>query len=156
VSAFALSIGVSLMLVGILLLGLELVHPGVLLFIPGSVLIVGGFLYIFLPDVLLNSVLGTLVVLVVAVAAGLLEIPYYRYAAPTHKPMTTTVGGLVGEEGIVTVAVVPNTLRGKIRVGSEIWSVDAAQPIPAGTRVKIIRGEGVSLRVEPIEAHAPP
>jgi inner membrane protein len=150
VAILELGLGAVLVAVGILLLAMELAHPGALLFIPASVLIVGGFLYIALPDVLLRSAVGVLIVLAVAVGAGLLEIPYYRLVAPTHKPMTTTSAGFAGEEAIVTVDIVPNTLKGKVRVRSEIWSANSTVPIPAGARVRIVQGEGVSLTVVPV------
>lgn len=143
-------VGIAIVVTGVIVLFLELAHPGALLFIPGSILIAGGFLYLFLPDVLLQSPVGPIVIVLVAAVAGILEIPYYRWVAPPHLPMTTTSAGLAGEVGIVTVPIVPHTLRGKIRVKSEVWSATAESSIPAGTRVRVVSGEGVSLIVAPI------
>jgi len=155
VSAFDPTIGIALVIVGIILLAAELVHPGALLLIPGSILLVAGFLYLFLPNVLLDSYIGPVLIIVVAVVAAMIEIPYYRWIAPTHSPLSTTSGGLVGAEGIVIVPIVPNTLKGKVRVRSEVWSAKASIPIAEGTRVKVVHGEGVSVTVVPIET-APP
>jgi len=146
------AIGITMVVVGIALLAFELIHPGALLIIPGSILLVAGFLYLFLPDVLLDSYVGPVVVVVAAIVGALVEIPYYRWVAPVHRPMSTTSGGLVGEEAIVIAPVEPNTLRGKVKVRSEIWSAKADQPIPVGTRVRIVHGEGVSVTVQPIVA----
>ncbi len=146
-------IGIVFVVAGILFLAFELVHPGALLFIPGSILLVGGLLLMFVPDALLNSYFGTVLIVVAALGAGLVEIPYYRWVAPTHRPLSTTSAGLVGEEAIVIVPVVPNTLKGKIRVRSEIWSARSDRPIAAGTRVRVTHGEGVTVSVEPV---APP
>jgi inner membrane protein len=151
VSIVISAIGISLLLVGIVLLAVELVHPGALLLIPGSIFLVAGFLYILLPDELLNSWVGPLAIVVAAVVGALIEIPYYRWVAPTHKPLATTSGGLVGETAIVIRATEPNTLRGKVRVRSEVWSARSERPIPVGTMVKVVHGEGVSVSVEPIE-----
>ena len=129
------TIGIVLVIVGIILLASELVHPGALLLIPGSILLVAGFLYLFLPNVLLDSYIGPVLIIVVAIVAALIEIPYYRWIAPTHSPLSTTSGGLVGAEAIVIVPIVPNTLKGKVRVRSEVWSARSNIPIPAGTRV---------------------
>ena len=145
---------VVLMVVGVALFALELFHPGALLLIPGSVLLAGGLLYLFLPSLLLNSWVGIVVVTAAAVAGALIEIPYYRHVSPGHPPMTTMPMTLVGKEGIVVVDVIPNTLRGKVRVGSEIWSANSSIPISAGTPVRIVSGEGVSIKVVPI-ASAP-
>ena len=150
------TIGIALVIVGIILLAAELIHPGALLLIPGSILLVAGFLYLFLPNVLLDSYIGPVLIIVIAVVAALIEIPYYRWIAPTHSPLSTTSGGLVGAEGIVIVPIVPNTLKGKVRVRSEVWSAKASIPIAEGTRVKVVHGEGVSVTVVPIEAPTPP
>ncbi|MFY9717048.1 MAG: NfeD family protein [Thermoplasmata archaeon] len=141
-------IGVALVGVGIALLASELVHPGALLFIPGTVLMVAGFLYLFSPSYLLDSPIGPSVVIVSALVATAIEIYYYRWVAPTHRPMSTTTVGLIGEEAVVLTAIVPDTLKGKVRVRSEIWSARALVPIPVGARVRIVAGEGVSVTVE--------
>jgi inner membrane protein len=151
VSAVVASFGIALIIVGIILFAFELIHPGALLLIPGSILLVAGVLYLFVPDTLLNSWVGPFAIVLAAVIAGLVEIPYYRWVAPTHRPMSTTSGGLVGEEAIVIAPVEPNTLRGKVRVRSEVWSARSTAPIPVGTRVRVVHGEGVSVSVEPIE-----
>jgi len=149
--AIEVALGVLLIIIGIVLLAFELVHPGALLLIPGSILLVAGLLYLILPSVLLDSAWGPIAIVVTAAVAALVEIPYYRWVAPTHRPLSTTSGGLVGDEAIVIAPIVPNTLKGKVRVRSEVWSARSNIPIPAGTRVRIVHGEGVSVSVEPIE-----
>jgi inner membrane protein len=144
------AIGVTIIVVGIALLAFELIHPGALLIIPGSILLVAGFLYLFAPSDLLNSYIGPVVIIVAAIVGALIEIPYYRWVAPVHRPMSTTSGGLVGEEGIVIAPIDSNTLHGKVKIRSEIWSARSEAPIPIGTRVRVIHGEGVSVTVQPI------
>jgi len=145
------AIGIALVVGGIALLASELIHPGALLLIPGSILLVAGFLYLFLPNVLLDSAVGPIAIIVAAILAALVEIPYYRWVAPTHRPMSTTSGGLVGDEAIVVAPIIPNTIKGKVRVRSEVWSARSTVPIPVGARVRIVHGEGVSVSVEPLE-----
>jgi inner membrane protein len=145
------AIGIALVIAGIALLAFELIHPGALLLIPGSILLVAGFLYLFTPNDLLDSYIGPVVIVIVAIVAALVEIPYYRWVAPTHRPLSSTSAGFVGDEALVIAPIVPNTLKGKVRVRSETWSARADRPIPAGTRVRVVHGEGVSLTVEPIE-----
>lgn len=149
------TIGIAILIVGAVLFVIELFHPGALLIIPASILLVGGTLYLLIPDVLLDSLVGPIVVLVAALVATGGTIFYYRWLAGTHKPMSTTSLGLVGEEAMVVADVVPDTLRGKVRVRSEIWSARSDRPIPVGTRVKVVHGEGVSVTVEPIDGGAP-
>ena len=149
-----MGLGVLIVLIGVVVLALEFVHPGALLLIPGSILLVGGLLYLFLPDFLLDTPWGFIVIVLAAIVATLVEIPYYRYIAPTHGPMTTTAAGLVGEVGTVTAPIVPDTLKGKVRIKSEIWSAQGSHPIPIGTKVRIVAGEGVAVEVVPL-AEAP-
>lgn len=150
-SAIDPAIGITLVAAGVILLASELIHPGALLLIPGSILLVAGFLYLFLPDYLLDSYIGPVAIVVTAILAALVEIPYYRWVAPTHRPLSTTSGGLVGDEAIVIAPIIPNTLKGKVRVRSEVWSARSNVEIPVGARVRVVHGEGVSVSVEPIE-----
>jgi membrane-bound ClpP family serine protease len=148
--------GSAVLLVGAGLFVIELFHPGALLLIPATIMIVGGIMYLLIPNVLLDSIYGPVAIAVAAVMATGITILYYRWIAGTHVPLSTTSGGLVGEEAVVLTAVVPNTLRGKVRVRSEVWSAKASAPIPVGTKVRVVAGEGVSVTVEPIPGETPP
>lgn len=150
------TLGIVMIVGGVILFALELVHPGVLLLIPGSIILVAGFLYLLIPNVLLDSPYGVGILLLAAVVATAIEIPYYRYVAPVHRPLSTTSGGLEGEVGVVIAPVVPDTLQGKIRIKSEVWSARSSVPIPVGAQVRVVRGEGVSVTVQPIEGGTPP
>src|SRR5579871_1667384 len=127
--------GITLIVVGLILFGVELIHPGALLLVPGSIVLMSGVLYIFFPATLVQS-------------------PFYRWVAPTPRPMTSTASGFNGEVGIVVAPIDPDTMRGKVRIGSEVWTAKADRAIPSGTRVKVVSGEGVSLRVVPAEEPA--
>ncbi len=142
-----LALGILIVLIGVAVLALEFIHPGALLLIPGSILITGGLLYLLLPDFLLDTPWGLVIIILAAIIATVVEIPYYRWIAPTHGPMTTTAAGLVGQVGTVIAPVIPDTLRGKVRIKSEIWSARAPQPIPVGSKVRVLAGEGVAVEV---------
>ncbi|MCI4335707.1 MAG: NfeD family protein [Thermoplasmata archaeon] len=148
-SAFYDSVGVLLIIIGLILLALELAHPGALLLIPASVLLVGGLMAVFFSDSL-GTPWGVVLIAVTGIAATLIELPYYRWVAPTHGPMTTTTSGLTGQIGTVIADVTPDTLQGKVRIRSEIWSARADHGIPIGTKVRVLSGEGVSVRVAPV------
>lgn len=146
--------GIALVFVGLVLFALELIHPGAFLLIPGSIIMVAGFMYIFIPDFLLGTVYGPAIVVVAAAVAAVVEIPFYRYIAPVHRPMATSPYTLAGEEGIVVSPIVPDSLKGKVRVRSEVWSARSKVAIPAGARVRVLGGEGVSVEVAEIEPTA--
>jgi len=147
--------GSAILLIGSALFVVELFHPGALLLIPATIMIVGAIMYLLIPSVLLDSIYGPIAILIAAIVATGVTILYYRWIAGTHQPLSTTSGGLVGEEAVVIADVIPNTLRGKVRVRSEVWSAKGAAPIPAGTKVRVVAGEGVSVTVEPIAPKSP-
>lgn len=149
-----MSIGITLIVVGLILFAFEIVHPGIFLLIPASILLAAGMLALFAEPLLVTSVFGPTIIVVVAIGSALATIPYYRWVAPTHEPMSTTSQSLTGEVGIIIAPVVPDTLRGKVRIRSEVWSARADRPIPEGTRVRVIKGEGVSLTVQPIDGYS--
>jgi inner membrane protein len=146
-----LTISFILIIVGGALFAFELIHPGAWLLIPASIMIVAGILYLTLPSLLLNSVFGPAIVVLVALAAAIATIPYYRWVAPIHEPMSTTVHSLQGQTGVVVAPIVPDSLSGKVQIQSEVWSARSEQPIPKGTRVQVVSGEGVSVLVRPID-----
>jgi membrane protein implicated in regulation of membrane protease activity len=148
-------IGAVLLIAGGILIVLELVHPGIFLLIPGSTLLAGGLLYLVLPDFLTGSPAGPLLVALVAVGAAIGTIPLYRHYGTGGPPMTTTPESLAGQEAMVIVPVIPDTLKGKVRVGSEIWSARSDAPIAVGVRVKVLGGSGVSLNVVPVSPSNP-
>ncbi len=74
-----------------------------------------------------------------------------------NAPVVTGVERLVGAEGVVIEALEP---RGQVRVQAEVWTATLAtggtQPVPVGTRVRVLAIRGLSLVVEPTtEASGP-
>lgn len=145
-----LIVGIPLIIIGAAFFVVEVIHPGAFLLIPGSVLLAAGVLYLVSPPLLTNSVFGPAIVILAALGATLATVPYYRHIAPVHRPLTTTPSSLEGQTGIVTTAVEPDNMHGKVMVQSEIWSARADQPIPVGAKVRILGGEGISVRVAPL------
>jgi membrane protein implicated in regulation of membrane protease activity len=56
---------------------------------------------------------------------------------------------LVGREGLVTTLIDPTVGGGRVNVGGEDWAARAAQPIPAGTRIRVAGADGIVLEVTP-------
>ena len=55
---------------------------------------------------------------------------------------------LIGQVGVVRTDLAP---RGNVQVGGELWSakgIEGEENIPAGVRVKVVRVEGIHLRVQ--------
>jgi membrane-bound serine protease (ClpP class) len=58
---------------------------------------------------------------------------------------------LIGEEGIVTIAV-PGNGEGMIRVHGELWRASSREQIQVGAKVRVLRVDGLKLDVEPLPA----
>ena len=54
---------------------------------------------------------------------------------------------LIGREGVVTHDIETRIGAGRINVGGEDWAARAEVPLPAGTRVKVLRADGIVLEV---------
>ena len=61
----------------------------------------------------------------------------------------TNADRLLGRDGTVTVALNGTEGKGQVKVDGQVWSAKADSDISEGTRVKILRIEGVKLVVEP-------
>ncbi|QLH75411.1 MAG: NfeD family protein [Methanomassiliicoccales archaeon] len=143
-----LEFGISLafVIIGVLLLIAELSSPGAFLLVPGTVLIVLGFIGMLAPDFLF-SIYSPIVTVVVIVPLTYVTIKLYQRLAPPAPPETTVATSLVGQEGIVTQEVRPNTLSGKVKIKNETWSATADHPIAKGTKVVVLKSEGVHVTV---------
>jgi len=64
---------------------------------------------------------------------------------------STGMDQLIGEEGQVTQSLDMDgaAAAGMIRVHGELWQARAAEPIVAGSRVRVVKAEGLTLFVEP-------
>ena len=61
---------------------------------------------------------------------------------------------LLGEEGVVTMAL-SSEAEALIRVHGELWRASAKENLPAGTRVRVVRVNGLQLEVEPLAVGTP-
>jgi membrane-bound serine protease (ClpP class) len=64
----------------------------------------------------------------------------------------TGVEELLREIGTTTAAIEGGTSsHGMVRVHGELWQATSAGTIPVGTRVRVLRVDGLTLRVEPLD-----
>lgn len=68
-----------------------------------------------------------------------------------RQPLANTPDKVIGQIGETRTAV---HHTGSVHVGGEDWSARSAQPIPAGVRVRVVRREGLTLIVEPVEGES--
>ena len=56
---------------------------------------------------------------------------------------------LVGKEGVVTQDIDSTVGAGRVNVHGQDWAARSAQPIPAGTRIRVVGADGIVLEVLP-------
>lgn len=151
-----LAIGIGLILVGVVMLIFEFVHPGTFMAIPGTIILFCGILLIAFGDFdILSTVGGPFLIVGVVIFAGVLAILFYSRMAPTHPPIASTFDTLMNFQGEVVTRVMPGSMKGKVRIRGEIWSATSESPIEEGTTVRVLGGEGVTLRVAPLHDESP-
>jgi len=103
-------------------------------------------LFLILPDPW--NVVGGLV----SLACGVVEITYWQRRMRRVK-VATGVENLIGATGEVTAPLAP---VGQIRVLGEHWEARSSSELPAGTIVRVLALNGLTLDVEPVDpsAHA--
>ncbi|MBI4511584.1 MAG: nodulation protein NfeD [Deltaproteobacteria bacterium] len=79
------------------------------------------------------------------VVGGLLLLLVSRAVRARRLRAMTGLEGLVGETGEVVVALSPS---GKVRVHGEYWNAVAGEPLPEGTKVRVVAVSGSELKVQ--------
>ncbi|MEA4977586.1 MAG: NfeD family protein [Methanomassiliicoccaceae archaeon] len=143
----ATAVALLFIIIGLIFLIVEATMPGVFMIIPAVIFIIIGGLGLFEPDLLFTWYAVALAI-VVAIPVTLLTIYAYRFLGKPEPPSTTITDTLVGETGVVTVDTIPGTLKGKVRIGTDTWSANSEVPLRVGTRVKVIKSEGVHVFIE--------
>lgn len=136
-------------IVGLILLGLEIVIPGVfLLWIGLAAMIVGAISFPLWGAPIWNWQAQVLVFAVLAVAMALIGRKVARSNTESDQPMLNRrVEGLVGRTATLEEPI--NEGKGRIRLDDTTWIVQGPD-LPAGTRVRIIVAQAGGLTVEPV------
>ena len=149
--AEGIALGWVLIVLGAALLLIEVYQPGYFIAVPATVLILLGVLLLLGVDIL-SSPAGLVVGVLAAIGAASVTVWLYARLTPGKEPpKTLSRDSLVGLEGIVVTPVDPETLAGKVRLGSMDWSARSESgSIPAGRRVIVIHSEGVHVVVKEV------
>jgi membrane-bound ClpP family serine protease len=144
------TMGLILIFIGVMILLAEPFVPGLFLAIPGTVMVTIGAVGVISPDLMFSPVsLG--IGLTAGVIALLVAIKVYKTLAPNRPPTTTAADSLIGKDGIITVETDPDhKTKGKVRIGSQVWSATSDTVIPVDTKVEVISSEGVHVKVKRI------
>ena len=68
-------------------------------------------------------------------------------AQMSGRGLPSRTDSLVGKSGVVTHDIDPAVGTGRVNVGGEDWAARAAQPISAGTRIRVAGADGIVLEV---------
>lgn len=143
------TIALILIIIGALLLLAEALSPGAYMIVPGVVLVILGIIGYLYPDYVL-TIYFPIIALAIAVPTSLVTIKGYMLLAKPAPPSTTISETLVGRTGTVTAETGPDSIRGKVSIGSEIWSATSDGKIAAGEKVIVESAEGVHVKVRRI------
>ena len=144
-----MELGWILLFAGILFLIVELAIPGFFAVVPGTILVIIGILMLLFPG-LVTSIWGVVLLVVLTVVVSGLTIAFYKRLAPVQKPFTTSMDSLVGKVGEVVSPVSPDTIDGKVKIDSRIWSATSDECIDACQKVSVVRVSGVHLFVKKV------
>jgi membrane protein implicated in regulation of membrane protease activity len=142
-------LALAFVIIGVIMLLAEAASPGSFILVPATVLLVLGAIGLLSPDWLL-SWWAPLAAVIVLVPTTIITIKLYQRLAPPVAPETTVATSLVGMKGVVTSKVVPNDLKGKVRIDHDTWSATSTNTIPVGKMVVVKSSEGVHVFVEEI------
>jgi membrane protein implicated in regulation of membrane protease activity len=141
------TIGILLLALGLIMVAVEAIVPGGYVIIFGAILIALGVYAVLWPDflftwktVLVAAAVG------IPVTAGTVWL-YTKLGSP-EPPTTTITDSLIGREGIVVTDIIPGTLKGKVKIGSDIWSADSDEELSKDTAVVVDHSEGVHVVVK--------
>jgi len=140
------TLGLVFLVVGVIMLIVEAASPGFFMAVPATVLIVLGLLGMFVQG-FLYSIWSPVLAILLGVPTTLFTMWFYSRFSPPSPPTTTVGESLISRQGLVTVAVRPHSLKGKVRIGNESWSATSVEVIPEGERVLVIGSEGVHVIV---------
>ncbi|MDD3856621.1 MAG: NfeD family protein [Methanoculleus sp.] len=149
--AEGIALGWILIVLGAVLLLVEVYQPGFFIAVPATVLIILGVLLLLGVDIL-TSPWGLVIGVLAAIVAASVTVWLYSRLTPGHEPpKTLSRDSLVGLEGTVVAPVDPETLMGKVRLGSMEWSARSESgEIPVGRKIIVVRSEGVHVVVKEV------
>jgi membrane-bound serine protease (ClpP class) len=140
--------GLALLVVGAAMMAAEFFFPaygslgigGLIAFVVGSIILFSGApgIQVALPLIGGLATVGGLVILGIVYLA-------------TRAARTPVVTGTQAMLGAVVAAAEDFTTRGRVRYGGELWNAASAAPLKAGQAARVVKVEGLTLWVEPLQ-----
>jgi membrane protein implicated in regulation of membrane protease activity len=134
-------------LIGVIALGVEAMHLGLIFLFVGAAAIIAGILSavgIPLGGQLIGFGLSA-VVLAAALRPRLLRRLH------GSKGVISRTDALIGHTGTVTTTIDPITHGGRILVAGNDWAANSTERIEAGALVEVLGSDGIVLLVAPVQ-----
>jgi membrane protein implicated in regulation of membrane protease activity len=90
-----------------------------------------------------------LIVFVVVLGASLAVLRPRLIGRADAPGVPSRTDELIGRDGMVTHDIDPTLGAGRVNVGGEDWAARCGTPLPVGTRVRVVRADGIVLEVTP-------
>ncbi len=145
--ALGLELALAFVIIGILMLLAEAASPGSFILVPATVLLVLGGIGLAFPEWLFTWY-APVIAAIIVIPMFFVTIKMYQKLAPPAPPETTVATSLVGQIGFVEREVLPDSMKGKVRIANDTWSATSTKVIPAGRKVVVKASEGVHVKVE--------
>ena len=145
--------GLIILIIGLILLAIEVATPGqTFMAIPGTVAVALGLISMMVGPWLFSQFwYAPVIAVLIALPVTAVTVWGYKKLSKGHPPTTLVGDSLIGRQGVVTVAIEPDNIKGKVKIGNESWSASAEYEMPVGTRVEVVSSEGVHVQVERVE-----
>ncbi len=134
-------------ILGVIALGIEAMHLGLIFLFVGVAAIIAGILSaIGIP--LAGQLIGFAISAVVLAAA---LRPRLLKRLHGSKGVLSRTDALIGQTGTVTNPIDPFNAGGRILVGGHDWAAGSTERIEAGSLVEVLGSDGIILLVAPVQ-----
>lgn len=97
-----------------------------------------------------NIWIQSLIFIIVSSLLLIFTKPLVKKFVKEKDVIPTNVYSIIGKEGIVVEKIDTLNGVGKVKVNGELWSATSSENIENGTKVKVLKVNGVKLEVEKI------
>lgn len=95
-----------------------------------------------------NIWIQSLIFIIVSSLLLIFTKPLVKKFVKEKDIIPTNVYSIIGKEGIVVESIDTINGVGKVKVNGELWSATSSENIEKGTKVKVLKVNGVKLEVE--------
>lgn len=146
----AMTLGWLLIILGAVMLLIEVHSPGFFAAVPATILIIFGILVLLGMDIFTYP-WGVVIAIAVGIIASVITVTVYSRLTPDLVPTTISRDSLVGKEGRVTKELDPDSISGKVLIGTTEWSARSRGPkIAVNAKVRVVSSQGVHIVVEEV------